>query len=206
MESPDESFSVKELIVAQRPGSMRLETLTPLGQPGFYAAIDGEDLFLFSPSENIYYHGRATPHNLGLILPMPLSLNMEQVISLILGSVVLIDYDADQLLCNVQEDGYLLRLRTRDENTTQVLTLSREDLRVVASETYGDGEELTLSVGYGGYEMVGGLNFPREITVSFPADRTTVRIHYKKIEFPADVDSSLFRLGVPQGAKIVPLE
>jgi len=204
VESSDETFSAKELIIAQRPGSLRLETLTPLGQPGFYAAIDGKDLFLFSPSENTYYHGGATPHNLGLIFP--LNLGIEQVVSIFLGSVPLIDYDADHLLCTVKDDGYVIRLMTKDESTTQVLTLSREDLRVVASETYRDGEGLTLSIDYRDYEMIGEVNFPREITVFLPPDKTRVRINYKKVEFLSEIDSSLFRLSVPQGAAIVPLD
>lgn len=205
VESPDETFSVKEFIIAQRPGSLRLETLTPLGQPGFYAATDGRELFLYNPSENTHYHGEATPRNLRLI-KIPLHLAIEEVVSLVLGGVVLIDYDPEQSLCSANGDDYRIRLMTGDKKTTQVLTLSREDLRVVASETFRDGEALTLSVTYGSYEVDGGVNFPREIAVTFPADRTTVRINYKKVEFLSEVDSSLFRLDAPQGATTVPLE
>lgn len=203
VESPDETFSVKELIVAQKPNRLRLETLSPLGQPGFYAATDGQDLFLFNPSENTYYHGLATPHNLGLIIP--LNLGVEEMVSVIMGMIPLIDYDADQLLCTVKEDGYVIHLKARDESTTQVLTLAQENLRVVASEIY-DGEGLTCSVTYKDYKVVGDHSFPGEITVFLPPDRTTVRINYKNVEFLPEIDSSLFRLSAPQGATVVPLE
>jgi len=203
VESPDENFSVKELIVAQKPNRLRLETLSPLGQPGFYAATDGQELFLFAPSENTYYHGNATPRNLGLIIP--LHLGVKEMVSVIMGCVPLIDYSEDHLGCTGNEDGYLMRLEGRDESTTQVLTLSRDGLRVVASEIY-DSEGLTCSVTYRDYEIVEGVSFPGEITVFLPADRTTVRISYKKVEFLPEIDSSLFRLSAPPGAKIVPLE
>ena len=203
VESPDETFSVKELIIAQKPNRLRLETLSPLGQPGFYAATDGKELFLFAPSENTYYHGSSTPRNLSLIIPLHLA--VEDMVSVILGRVPLIDYNDDHLGCTVNEDGYVMRLEGGDEITTQVLTFSGEDLRVVASEIY-DREGLTLSITYRDYEMVGGVSFPGEITVFLPADRTTVRINYKKVEFLPEIDSSLFRLRAPQGAAIVPLE
>jgi outer membrane lipoprotein-sorting protein len=203
VESPEETFSVKELIIAQAPDRLRLETLSPLGQPGFYAATDGQDLFLFAPSENTYYRGAATPRNLGLIIP--LRLGVEDMVSVIRGSVPLIAYDADHLRCAAKEEGYVLQLKGRVENTTQVLTFSRDGLRVVTSETYG-GEGLTCSVRYADYEPAGSSAFPRTITVSLPSERTTVRITYKKVEFLPDIDTSLFSLSAPPGAKIVHLE
>lgn len=203
VESPEETFSVKELIIAQAPDRLRLETLSPLGQPGFYAATDGQDLFLFAPSENTYYRGAATPRNLGLIIP--LRLGVEDMVSVIRGRVPLIAYDADHLRCAVEEAGYVLQLKGRDENTTQVLTFSRDGMRVVTSETYGR-EGLTCSIRYADYEPAGSIVFPRTITVSLPSEGTTVRIHYKTVELPPEIDSSFFRLSVPQGAKIVPLE
>jgi hypothetical protein len=203
VESPEETFSVKELIIAQAPDRLRLETLSPLGQPGFYAATDGRDLFLFAPSENTYYRGAAIPRNLGLIIP--LRLGVEDMVSVIRGSVPLIAYDADHLRCAANEAGYVLQLTGQDENTTQVLTFSRDGLRVVTSETYGR-EGLTCSVRYEDYEPAGSSAFPRTITVSLPSERTTVRITYKKVELLPDIDSSLFSLSAPPGAKIVPLE
>jgi len=203
VESPGETFSVKELIIAQEPNRMRLETLSPLGQPGFYAATDGQELFLFAPSENTFYHGSATPRNLGLSIR--LHMRVEEMVAVIRGRVPLIDYDADHLGCTVKEDGYVMQLRGRDENTTQVLTFSGDYLRVVASETHESGE-LTCAISYGDYEMDGNITFPRTITVSLPLEQTTVRISYKKVEFLPEVDPSLFRLSAPPGAKIVHLE
>jgi hypothetical protein len=203
VESPEETFSVKELIIAQAPDRLRLETLSPLGQPGFYAATDGQDLFLFAPSENTYYRGAAIPRNLGLIIP--LRLGVEDMVSVIRGSVPLITYDADHLRCASKEEGYVLQLKGRDENTTQVLTFSRDGLRVVTSEIYGR-EGLTCSVRYADYEPAGSIIFPRTITVSLPSEQTTVRITYKMVEFLPYIDSSLFSLSAPPGAKIVHLD
>ena len=151
VESPDETFSVKELIIAQKPNRLRLETLSPLGQPGFYAATDGQELFLFAPSENTFYHGSATPRNLGLSIR--LHLRVEEMVAVILGRVPLIDYDADHLGCTVKEDGYVMQLRGRDENTTQVLTFSGDYLRVVASETYVNDGNWPASINYADYEI-----------------------------------------------------
>jgi len=201
--SPKETFSVKELIVAQKPNLLRLETLSPLGQPGFYAATDGQDLFIFDPSENTFYRGGATRRNLALIIP--LKMDVEEMVSILRGDVSLIDYNHDGLHCTVREGGYAVRLEGRDQSTTQVLTFSQKDLKVVASEIY-ESHSLTCAVNYADYEMAENTHFPREITVSLPSEQTTVRINYKKLEFLPEVDSALFRLSAPQGARIIPLE
>ena len=112
VEAPDEKFSLKELVIIKRPGCLRLETLSPLGHPAFFAVTDGKELFLFYPSENKFYHGMASPENISVFIP--LNLRLEEIVSILLGKVSLIDYDTDQVECQVEGGFYLLRL-SRDD-------------------------------------------------------------------------------------------
>jgi outer membrane lipoprotein-sorting protein len=203
VESPDEKFSVKELVIAKRPGCLRLETLNPLGHPAFFAVTDGKEIFLFSPSENKFYHGMASPENISVFIP--LNLRLEEIVSILLGKVSLIDYDADQAECQVEGDFYVLRLTSEDGRFKQMLNVSISKQKVVESKTYEE-EALILAVKYGHYESMEGELFPKDISISMPHDKTKVNVRYKKIEFFSEINSAEFRLIPPQGVEIISLE
>lgn len=203
VKSPDETFSANELILAQRPGCLRLETFNPLGQPVFFAVTDGEELSLFSPSEKKFYRGVASPEHLSLFIPLHLSL--EEIISILLGDVPLIDYDAEKIDGWVEEDRCWVRLSSDDGRLKQVLKVSLFNQQVVESNTYED-EALTLTIQYERYDEVEGTLFPREIRVSMPRDETEVRIRFKAIEFFSTLHADVFQLEPPEGVDLIWLE
>jgi outer membrane lipoprotein-sorting protein len=203
VELPDKKFSVKEIIIAQTPYYLRLETLSPLGQPQFIAATDGGELFLFYPSENKFYVGAASRRNLSLFIPLNLSL--DTVVSLIMGRVPLIEYDDEQMVCEVQGDFYVLKLSGREGEQTQVLQLHR-DQKELKTESYEEGGKLLFTTQYGSYERIGDVRFPREISITVPQDGTKVQVRYKSVELLSQIDSEKFMLAPPQGAEVLTLE
>jgi len=203
VESPDEKFSVKELVIAKSPDCLRLETLSPLGHPEFFVVTDGKGLFLFSPSENKFYHGMASPENIFVFIP--LNLRLEEIVSILLGNVSLIDYDTDQVECQVEGDFYVLRLFTKDGKFKQVLKVGLSGKKVLESKTYEE-EVLILDVKYGHYESMEEELFPKNINISMPRDKTKVNVRYKKIEFFSEINPAAFKLTPPQGVEIIPLK
>ena len=204
VESPKEKFSVKEIVITKRPQCLRLETLNPLGQPLFFIVTDGKELSLFSPSENKFYRGIASRKNVSLFFHV--NLGLEETVSIILGKVPLIEYDAEHAECQMEADFYVLELSTKDKKLTQILKVNLSDQKVVESETYKQGEGLILTAQYKRYEKIGGISFPREITVTMPRDETRVKINYKEIELLSEIDPDQFRLLPPQGVEVLPLE
>ena len=202
--SSDESFSVKELISAQRPYSLRLETLNPLGQPVFYAVTDGKEVFIFSPSENKFYSGRTSPQTLSLFIS--LSLSIEELVPIVLGRMPLIDYDDGQVSCEEADDFYSLQLSAKDGSEVQLLKISVDNPTVVESATYEQGGVLISSVQFGDHEMIGDVLFPKRISIFMPHDETRVVIRYKKLEILPVISSDEFRLTAPQGVEVVPLK
>ena len=204
VESPKEKFSVKEIIIAKRPQCLRLETLNPLGQPLFFIVTDGKELSLFSPSENKFYRGVASRKNVSLFFHV--NLGLEETVSIILGKVPLIDYDAERAECQMEGDFYVLKLSTRDKKFKQIIKVRHSDQKVVESDTYMQGEGLVRTTKFRRYEKAGETFFPREITVVLPRDETRVKINYKEIELFSEIDQDQFRLIAPQGVEVLPLE
>ena len=204
VKSSDETFSVKELISAQSPHSLRLETLNPLGHPVFYAVTDGKEVFIFAPSEKKFYSGSASPETVSLFIP--LSLGIEELVPILLGRMPLIDYDDGQVSCEEADGFYILELSTKDGSVRQLFKISADTLTVVESGTYEQGGELITSVQFGDYEMMGDVTFPKRISVFMPHDETRVVIRYKKLELLPEISADEFRLTAPQGVEVVPLK
>ena len=204
VESPEEKFSVKEIIIAKRPQCLRLETLNPLGQPLFFIVTDGKELSLFSPSENKFYRGVASRKNVSLFFHV--NLGLEETVSIILGKVPLIDYDAEQAECQMEGDFYVLKLSTRDKKFKQIIKVRHSDQKVVESDTYMQGEGLVRTTKFRRYKKAGETFLPREITVVLPRDETRVKINYKEIELLSEIDPDQFRLIPPQEIEVLPLE
>ena len=204
VESPEEKFSVKEIIIAKKPKSLRLETLSPLGRPVFFILTDGEELSLFSPSENRFYQGVASSKNVSLFFHV--NLDLEEMISILQGKVALIEYDTEQVACRASGNYCVLTLYSRDRKFTQVIKISLSEQKAVESEIYKQGEGLILMASYTHYERVGETTFPREVTVVLPRDEKRVKIHYKEIELLSEIHPDQFRLTPPHGIEVLPLE
>jgi outer membrane lipoprotein-sorting protein len=195
---------VKELISAQSPTSLRLETLNPLGHPVFYAVTDGEEVFIFAPSEKKFYSGSASPQ--ALLSFIPLNLGMEELVPIVLGRMPLIDYDEGQVRCDVVDELYSLQLSAKDGSVLQRLKISADNFTVVESGTYEAGGGLLISVQFSGYEMIGDVLFPKRISIFMPRDETRVVISYKQLEILPEISADEFRLTAPQGVAVVPLK
>jgi outer membrane lipoprotein-sorting protein len=204
VKSSDETFSVKELISAQSPHSLRLETLNPLGHPVFYAVTDGKEAFIFFPSEKKFYFGSASPQTLSRFIS--LNLSIEKLVPILLGRMPLIDYEDGQVSCKEADGFYILELSAQDGSVRQLLKISADTLTVVESGTYEQGGELITSVQFGDYEMIGDVLFPKRISVFIPHDETRVIIRYKQLELLPEISADEFRLTAPQGVEVVPLK
>src|SRR5260370_31126294 len=72
-------------VSVQRQRSMRLEGLTPLGDPAAVLVADQDRFALLDLRNNVFYRGPATPQNLSRLLPAPL--RDEELVSLITGAI-----------------------------------------------------------------------------------------------------------------------
>ena len=61
---------VREVVVAERSGRLRFETLSPFEQPLSTLVSDGAKFALYDLGKKRYYHGPATPTNLSRLLPI----------------------------------------------------------------------------------------------------------------------------------------
>jgi outer membrane lipoprotein-sorting protein len=193
---------VKAALLAERPGSFRVETISPFEQPIDVMASNGTKLWLLS--EKRLREGPATPENISRLLP--LAMNPEEVVDTLLGGVPTSSRFTPKTL-EWAEDGehWLLVM----EDGAEENRLSIDPVRkVVEKMTLGaPGAKPRLSVEFEDFERVGAstAELPHKIHIELPDRGLDVRIKLEEAEVDVPLAADLFRINAPPGVDPEPL-
>jgi outer membrane lipoprotein-sorting protein len=195
------SFQAQQVIFARLPGWLRAESLGLLGTPQFYFVTDGRELNLYHPGENKYYRGRATANHLSLVLPI--TLDPEEIVSLLLGKPVLLDYDVASLRRNEEEGLWTLELASTPRKERQVLWIHPASLHILRAELYRPA--LSQRLVFEDFRRIQGLLFPQKIQFTSFEPAARLALEYLDVELNPSWKPEDFQLPVPRGATILPL-
>src|SRR5712672_2484129 len=85
VEAPENAGRYSLHISVKRPASLRIEALTPMGDPAAVLVADQGRFALLDLRSNVFYRGPATPENLSRLIPVPL--RDDELVSLVLGAM-----------------------------------------------------------------------------------------------------------------------
>ncbi|MEW6615477.1 MAG: DUF4292 domain-containing protein [Thermodesulfobacteriota bacterium] len=207
----DKNYHLKEVIIVQKPSSLRMETLGFFGQPLFFLTAKDNHLSILSLSENKLYKGELTPENLSIVFP--LYLKSKDLFSILLGSTPLIDH-IDMDIGIVQEENlYLVRAFQQGGITRQSIWVEPLNFSIIKSEIYDSSGNSLLKVKFDNYKTINGLLFPMSTTILLPSGRGTMRhaptkieIDYSDLEINTGINRNSFDLDAPPGVTIVYLD
>ena len=187
---------VKAALLAERPGSFRVETISPFEQPIDTMTCDGERLWLLSQGR--LREGPATPENIARLLP--LLMRPEEVVSTLLGGVPL--GDSFQVRSLEWAEDQVHWLLSMENNFKEVGLLKIDPARKVVEEmslTGPDGK-VRLKVDFDGFELAeqtGATEFPRKIQIEMPEEKMDVKIKLVEFEVNVPLQKTLFKLNPP---------
>jgi hypothetical protein len=198
------SGSVGEFVAALRPASLHLETLNFFGKPVAALATDGKAFALFVEEGATFYRGPPTAANVGRLLPVAVA--PAEVVSILLGDVPRLAEAAAHL--EVDRDALAYRLTLERGETRQTIWLGTEDLRLLKSETRG---ESGYDIVFDDYQVVDDVLFPMQMEIrTVLGDGTPAGaelfLHFKDAQLNVALDSALFALEPPPGARRVELD
>lgn len=193
---------LKAVILGERPGHFRIETLSPFEQPVDVMACDGARLWLLSGDR--LREGPATPENIARLLPLPLY--PEEVVDVLLGGVPSGDrFQATQV--EAAEGGlWRLHLAGTHGERAQLLVdpVAKMVRRLALLDTEGKDR---VTVDFGDFAVpegsADGREMPQGIVVKLPGRDFDVTIKLTKAQVDVALDPTLFRITPPAG---VPLE
>lgn len=182
-------------ISVRRPASLRIEALTPLGDPAAVLVADGGRFALLDLRNGVFYKGPATPANLSRLIPAPL--RDEELVSLVTGAIPELPGGVPQA-AKRKGDGYLLTIAS--PRIVEEVELGG-DLRVLAVRRSHEGT-LLWSVTLDEHDDSSGAQLPRLIHLDAPLGEEKVDLRLRDILTGKPPPQGAFLLGVPQGMRV----
>ena len=206
VESPGASGTVDELVAAEKPDRLRLETLDFFGNVVTVLVADGKRFALYDARDGVLYRGEATPENVSRLLP--LTLPAEEIATMLCGSAPILaappvsaEPDGALLLLTLGSDGSGQRLGVGAEAAVEWSRLRRAAAPGAAAAAAPD-YDLAFDV----FRHRGGARFPTEAELRAPSARVRVALRWKDdLEVNGPAEPGLFRLEPPRGARVVDL-
>ncbi|MEO1232963.1 MAG: DUF4292 domain-containing protein [Myxococcota bacterium] len=198
---PEGRVRLKTVLLAERPGSFRVETLTPFEQPVDVMACDGARIWLLR--EGRLFAGPATPANVARLLPLPL--RPDEIVETLLGGVPVPDGFTPTRI-GVEDDRWRLELEgPRGEQG--VLRIRPEGPRVDRAQWLDVDGTLQVQVEFDDFEKAedGGPPYPKSIRVEVPPSDTKVEIRLRDAETDVSLAGALFFIEPPPGQVPEPL-
>ena len=178
----------------QRPGRIRLEVFRLLGQPVLDLAVDGAFMEVCVPSQQACYNGLSSRERIDRFTGVPLA--APDLVALLLGqlprAVVALGkprWQADGLWW-LTADGPRYRVVLSDSALERI-------------ECY-QGEQLLYQVDYSAPDAADG--FPRRIVMLMPDRQLRLELKLEEVRLNPALPAALFRLQVPSGSELLPLE
>lgn len=206
--SPGGSGTVVELVIAQKPDSVRLETLDFFGNPVAVMTASGGRFAFFDAKANVYYRGDATPENVSRLLPFVIPL--EELVMVLCGSAPIlsgqpIEVRADQgLLLLTVASGAIAQRLAIGRSAAIESSLIRGGLTPGAPG--GGPERPGYDLEFKDFQDMGQYRFPGATRLDAPAGKARIVLDWREdLEVNTSVEPAAFRLDPPRGARVVDL-
>jgi outer membrane lipoprotein-sorting protein len=196
------NLKAQEVFQVSRPAFLRTEILGPFGTPQFFLVLDGPDLRVYNPGENRFYHGRATADHLSAMLPfIPRGLTPEEVVAFLLGGIPI---PPGSVSVGRDDREGLWTLDLISDSGRRRLWVEPGSYLVSRAEIHRPGFSAALS--FSDFREINGHSFPHRIRFSAAGPRMEIGISYEDLELNPSLSAADFKLPVPRGAEVVPLQ
>lgn len=198
---PDGRVRLRAVLVAKRPQSFRIETLSPFEQPIDVMASGGDVLWLLTQGK--LHAGPASTENIARVLPLPL--NGEELVELLLGGPPV---TGDVEPVDIQVDGYRWRLVLKNaKGDLARLWVEPTQLNVVRAELMGAAGDMRIQLEMEDFQDLGdgGPPLPKLVRAQVPTRSLDVRIRFLETSVGNDIASSVFSLEPEDGSSVEPL-
>jgi hypothetical protein len=196
VEAPENGGRYALHVSVKRPASLRIEALSPMGDPAAVLVADQGRFALLDLRSNVFYRGPATPENLSRLIPAPL--RDEELVSLITGDIPELPGGRPD---SAARDGDGYRLVIASARMRQEVTLGR-DLRVVQVRRFDTKNELVWAVVLDEHDDSSGAQVPRLLHLEAPLGKTRVDLRLRNILVQKPPPAGAFLLGPPAGMRV----
>lgn len=196
----DERVRLKQLIAADGQGRLRIDVLSPFGQPLSTLVSDGSRLMIYSLEDKTFRMGAATPQNLARLLPV--HIEPEALSALMRGAVPIMSHERATVTWNGRANAY--RLELQQGPRLQQVEFEPDALRVTSLRVF-DGERLRYAARFGDYSGDGDAVVPRRLRFEVPDEAVRIDLALVDHTLNPDLPEEAFVLEPPRGVRVEPL-
>jgi len=200
--SPSGKNSSSQLVLLQRPSSIRLDAVTPFGRPVLTMSTNGETIDIFYHSKNRFFSGDARNRSISAIFPA--SLSIKDLTLILSGQIPLIEFDKDSPRAGIDDGRY--RLTMASNGIREEIYCDMETLDPLEGVIYGPGGETVLAVSMREYKAFDDVRLPTRIKTSLPLENYTMEINYSELTPNSVLPGEVFALQPPEGVEVERLE
>jgi outer membrane lipoprotein-sorting protein len=186
-------------LLARSPQSLRLEMISPLGQPLLYIASDGRRFVSWVPGQREAYRGTAPGNTLATLINFPL--NDQEALMLLAGLVPEFGYKDIHLLRDPKTGKLLLSMEDSPTGRAQRVWLEADGSTVSRIERL-QGSRRELEAWFTDFSTEHGFCYPEEVRIEVSG--LLLAIHYQQFAINVALDDNAFRLDLPAGVEVIP--
>jgi hypothetical protein len=184
-EGPDGAVSSDQLLLVERPASLRVEVIGLLQQRVLVLATDGARYELYRAEGPVTEEGAVHAGVLEEVAGLPLT--PEAAVRLLLAAPLAPESPA----VAVEQDARgALRLSWPDQ------TLEFDAEGRLAALAFHPGERAVLSARWSDWRTLDTGAFPHRLELELPEAQTRWKLEYRQLELDPALDPALFRLGL----------
>jgi outer membrane lipoprotein-sorting protein len=198
VQTPERTINGTQVILAEEPGRLRAETLSPFGTPLLVMVANETEFAVLVPGDNHFYRGWSTPENLSRFTRLPL--HLADLVSILLSKPPLIAHDRLEAV-QTTEGGWLIILESGQR---------RQELRFDAAQhltmvQYLSDAKLQLRLVYGEFDG-DALSSPHRIELQLPQQQIQAALIFKELEMNRQILPDAFTLVAPANATVTLLD
>lgn len=189
------------VLLAERPGRLRVETLSPLEQPVDVMVTDGQRLSLLS--KGTLREGPATPENIARLIPV--SLWPEELVEVLLGGIPRNGrYQPKSLAVHPEEEDRWQLILADEEGESIELRLEPTERLIEEVRSIRANGEIGFIIRYSEHEPIEALpgRLPRQIVLEMKQPELEVTIKLRELEVNVPIAPELFELSAPPGVVV----
>lgn len=191
---------LKQLLAVDRQGRVRIDALSPFGQPLSTLVSDGSRLMIYSLEDKTFRIGAATAENMARL--MPIRLEPEALSAILRGAVPILEHDQATVTWNARDGWY--RLELVKGSRMQRIEFEPQALRVVNLEQR-DGDAVRYTARFGAYAGEGDAVIPTRMRFEAPGPAgDALRIDLEVIDHTLnpELPPEVFTLEAPRGVRV----
>jgi outer membrane lipoprotein-sorting protein len=196
VQAPQNSGRYELHVSVERPDSLRIEALTPVGDPAAVLVASGGRFSLLDLRNNVFYRGPSTARNLARLLPV--ALRPEELVAVITGGIPELP-GAQPSDSKRQGDGSLLTFKSGE--TLQQVSLGA-DLRVVRVLRTLGPDKVLWDIKLDQHDDASGAELPMLLQFDAPDAKTKVDLRLRNVATAKEPPRTAFELKVPQGVRV----